>query len=123
MPKTHLQLIEEIDSRLLRAMIACDKSELYELIDPDFVLTNESGEVFSGIETLQINEPKILRIKTTQIEERVISFFNNVAVVNSFEKRTGTFRDLYFERQYRIMRVWKFQGKSWKIIAAAVVLV
>lgn len=122
MPKTHLQLIEHFESRLLKAMTSCHKAELYELIHPDFVFTNENGEVFLGIEKLEINEPKILHIKTTEIQERMISFFNNVAVINSFEKRTGTFRGLYFERQYRITRIWKFEPKGWKIIAATVVL-
>lgn len=120
--KTHTQVIEVVESRLLKAMTACDKTELYNLIHPDFVLTNENGEVFSGIEKLQINEPKLLRIKTTAILERSISFFNNVAVVNSFEKRTGDFRGMYFEREYRITRIWKFNGRNWLIIAASVVL-
>lgn len=121
--KTHTQVIEVVESRLLKAMTACDKTELHSLIHPDFVLTNENGEVFSGIEKLQINEPKLLRIKTTQILERNISFFNNVAIVNSFEKRTGDFRGMSFEREYRITRVWKFNGRNWMIIAASVVLI
>jgi len=123
MTKTHQQVIEMLEARLLKAMTDCNKTELQNLIHPDFVMTNENGEVFIGIEKLQINEPKILRIKTTEIQERSISFFNNVAIVNSFEKRTGTFRGLYFERPYRITRIWKFHGTSWQIIAATVVLI
>jgi ketosteroid isomerase-like protein len=122
MPKTHQELIEALEARLLSALIACDKAELQSLLHPNFVLTNENGEVFPGIEKLQINQPKILRILTTKIEERVISFFNNVAVVSSFETRTGTFHDMHFERQYRITRIWKFHGRNWKMIAATVVL-
>ena len=120
--KTHIEVIEVVESRLLKAMTQCDKVELHVLIHPDFVLTNENGEVFLGIEKLQINEPKLLRIKTTEIKERIISFFNSVAVVNSFEKRTGDFRGMYFEREYRITRIWKFNGQNWQIIAASVVL-
>jgi len=122
MTKTHEQIIEAVESRLLEAMTACDKVELHKLIHPDFVLTNETGELFTGIEKLEINEPKTLRIKTVEILERKISFFNNVAIVNTFEKRTGDFRGMYFEREYRITRIWKFYGKSWNIIAATVVL-
>lgn len=123
MPKTHLQVIEVFETRLLKAMTSCDKPELKLLLHPDFVWTNEAGEVFSGVEALQFNEPKIIRFKTIDILDRSISHFNNVAVVNSFERRTGEFRGLYFDRQYRITRVWKFNGKSWNIIAGSVVLI
>jgi ketosteroid isomerase-like protein len=122
MSKTHQEIIEAFESRLLTAMTSCNKPELQALIHRDFVFTDENGQVFQGIDKLEINEPKILHIKTTEIEERMISFFDNVAVVNSFEKRTGTFRDLYFERQYRITRIWKFHPKGWKLISATVVL-
>lgn len=122
MPKTHQEIIEALEHRLLTAMTACHKEELYELIHADFVMTDEHGQVFMGIEKLQINEPKILRIHTADIEERSISFFNNVAIVNSFETRTGTFHGLHFKRQYRITRIWKFHGKNWRLIGATVVL-
>lgn len=122
MSKTHKQVIEAVESRLLKAMTSCDKGELYKLIHPDFVFTNENGEVFNGIEKLQISEPKMLRIKTAEVQQRDISFFNNVAIVNSFEKRSGDFRGMSFERDYRVTRIWKFNGRGWCIIAASVVL-
>lgn len=122
MIKTHEEVIEAAETRLLNAMMACDQVTLYNVIHPDFVMTNETGEVFIGIEKLEINEPKLLRIKTVDIIERIICLFNNVAVVNSQEKRTGKFRDMHFEREYRITRIWKFDGRSWKIIAATIVL-
>jgi hypothetical protein len=121
MSKTHKQVIETAEARLLKAMTTCDKAELRHLIHEDFVLANENGEVTTGIDKLHISEPKN-RIKTTQIRERKISFFNNVAIVNSFEKRTGHFGDMSFDREYRITRIWKFNGKSWCIIGASVVL-
>lgn len=123
MSKTHTQVIETVEARLIKAMTACNKTELCHLIDRNIVLTNENGEVFMGIDQLQINEPKMLRIHTVEIKERSISFFNNVAIVNSFEHRTGDFRGLHFERDYRITRIWKFTGKSWCLIGASVVLI
>lgn len=120
MIKTHTQVIEAVESRLLKAMTTCDKTELHHLIHADFVLTNENGEVFMGIDKLQLSEPKMLRIKSTSVKERTISFFNNVAIVNSFEKRSGDFRGMQFERDYRITRIWKFGGRSWCLIGASV---
>lgn len=121
MSKSHKQVIETVETRLLKAMTNCDKGELYKLIHPDFVFTNESGEVFTGIEKLQISEPKTMRIRATEIRQRDISFFNNIAIVNSFEKRSGDFRGATFERDYRITRIWKFNGRGWSIIGASVV--
>ncbi|MFT3794231.1 nuclear transport factor 2 family protein [Flavobacterium sp.] len=119
MSKSHQQVIETVESRLLKAMTNCDKGELYKLIHPDFVFTDENGAIFSGIERLQISEPKTQRIKTTEIQQRNITFFNNVAIVNSFEKRTGDVKGKSFERQYRITRIWKFNGRGWCIIGAS----
>lgn len=122
MSKTHKQVLETAESRLLKAMIDCDKNELMKLIHHDFVLTNENGEVFSGIEKLPIDQFKMLRVRSSQIRDRTMTFFNNVAVVNSLEKRTGDYRGMPFERDYRITRVWKFNGRNWCIVAASVVL-
>lgn len=122
MPKTHLQIVETFEERLLHAMTAGDKPTLYELIHPDCVYTNENGEIFKGLTKFQINEPEMLRIKTIDIQERSISFFNNVAVVSTFENRTGEFRSMHFEREYRVTRIWKFHTKGWHLIAASVVL-
>lgn len=120
--KTHSEIIESVESRLLEAMTACNKKVLHQLLHPDIVLTNENGEVFIGIEQLQINEPKMLRIRTIKIKERTISFFNNVAVVNSFETRSGDFIGMAFEHDYRLTRIWKFSGRNWNLIAASVVM-
>lgn len=122
MIKTLEEVIETAESHLLNAVTTCDKVVLYRLIHPDVVMTNETGEVFIGIEKLPITEPKLLRIRTTEIMERSICLFNNVAVVSSYEKRTGTFHDMYFEREYRITRIWKYYGRNLKIIAATVAL-
>jgi len=122
MSKTHKQVIETVEARLFKAVTACDKSELQHLIHPDFVFTNEVGEVFMGLETLQVNEPKMLHFKTIELKERNISFYNNVAIVNSSEYRTGDFRGMSFERDYRITRIWKFNGKSWCVIGSSMVL-
>lgn len=122
MAKTHQDVIEAFESRLLDAVMTCNKSELHVLLHSNFVFTNENGEVFNGIDSLQINEPKVLRFTSSDVKERTITLFDNIAVVISFENRTGTFRGLYFERQYRITRIWKFRPKGWKLINATVVL-
>ncbi len=60
MPKTHQDVIEAFESRLLEAVMTCNKPELHILLHSNFVFTNENGEVFQGIDSLQINEPKVL---------------------------------------------------------------
>lgn len=122
MSKTHHQVIEGVERRLLSAMVSCDRAGLCDMLDPGLVLTNETGEVFIGFEQLQINEPKLLRIRTVEIKERKITIFNNVAIVNTYENRTGDFHGMLFEGEYAVTRIWKFNGRNWILIGANLLL-
>lgn len=123
MSKTHKQVLETAEARLLKAVINNDSKELLKLIHEDFVLNNEKGETISGFEKLQNDDSCKLRFKTAQIRTRSMNFFNNVAIVNSLEKRTGDLGGMPFDRDYRITRIWKFNGRSWCVVGASVVLV
>lgn len=123
MPRTHQQVVEAVESLLFDAMISANMEELYNLVHPDHVLVNENGQTFHGIKKLEINKPDILRIKSIEIVERTITLFNNVAIVTSDEKRTGDFWSMHFEREYRMTRTWKFDGRSWRLINTVAVLI
>lgn len=85
--------------------------------------TNENGETFIGIDNLQVNNPKILKIDTLDIIEREISLFNNIAIVNTLESRSGHYLGLQFHANYRLTRTWKFCGNRWLLIATSTVII
>ena len=122
MVKTEINVIENIESLLIDAMTTCNLEVLHKLLHQDVIMTSENGEVFIGVKKLHINEPSLLKIKTLEIKERSISFFNTVAVVNSYENRTGEYLGLYFEREFRVTRVWKNYNNNWKLIVASLVM-
>jgi len=122
MTKTTINLLEETDNRLLKAITDCDITQLHSYVHPSVVVTNENGEVFNGISNMPENDPGVFKIKTVEIEEKVISFFDNIAIINAVEKRTGEFFGLHFEGQYRLTRIWKLNGR-WKLIASTNVLI
>lgn len=96
MNKTHFEVVEDADVRLVDALISLDENQLRSLLHTEAVYTNPNGEVFIGFQNLPVNNPGIYRLKEIQIIERHISFFNNVAVVNAIEKERG--------------RSWKFHS-------------
>lgn len=75
-----------------------------------------------GIGNLQINNPDVLRIRKIEVREREIAIFNDVAVTNTFENRTGEYLGIDFETEFRMTRIWKFQNHGWMLIAANVVM-
>ena len=122
MNKTCLNQLEESDVFLLKAITNCDITSLHSYIHPDIVVTNENGEVFSGIANMPENNPGTFKINTVQTQEKLISFFDNIAIINSVEFRTGEFLELHFEGHYRLTRIWKLNGR-WKLIASTTVLI
>lgn len=123
MPKTHQEVILLAEMELLKALINNDKGLLSQVIHKDLVYTNENGQTFMGINNLQINDPNVLRICSLEVIDREINIFNNVAIVNTLEKRQGRFMEVEFNASYRLTRTWKFYGKRWLLIAASTVLI
>ena len=123
MAKTHQEVIADTENQLLNAVIEKDYETLALLIHPEVVYTNENGVLFVGFENLQINNENILSFQSIKLLERNISLFNNVAIVNSFERRKGKFRGLSFNSEYRITRTWKFCKTHWILIATCAVVV
>ncbi|RRJ88987.1 nuclear transport factor 2 family protein [Flavobacterium macacae] len=122
-PRTHQDVILQAEIELLKALTNNDKELLEKVIHEDIVYTNENGETFIGRNKLQINDMKVMNITFLEILEREINIFNNVAIVNTLEKRDGTFLGIAFKANYRVTRTWKFYGKRWLLIAASTVLI
>ena len=122
MSLTHTQIIDDAETRLIQALIANDVKSIRRLAHPEMVFTDESGQTYIGIEKIPYLNPSVLSLHGREIRSRNITFFTNIAVVNCVEKRTGAYLNILFEREFRINRVWKFNGRQWQLIAATLVL-
>lgn len=121
MNKTHEEVIEDFEARLLEAMTHSNPKSILDILHDNVILTNEAGEVFNGATRLPILNPDVLRICEVDILDREIALFTNVAIVNVLERRTGFYRGIPFAGLYRVTRTWKFSGRQWMLIAANVI--
>ena len=122
MAKTHHEVIEATDDKLLTLITKADLTTLRSIVHENVIYTNENGEIFKGFDKLQINDINVLCFKTNDVIERSITIFNNVAIVNSFKKRTGKYLGLSFNSEYRVTRTWKFISNRWILIATSAVV-
>lgn len=118
MALSHYDVIIRSETRLIAALIDGDNESVLKLCHRDIVFTNEVGKSIWGAHNLQVLRPEILKYNTINILDRDVHFFDTVAIVNSKEKRSGTYLSLPFSSEYHLIRVWKFSGK-WQLIAAA----
>lgn len=116
--KTHLEVLKETEDHFLKALIACDQKLLKYYMHPSFMYGSDSGKIYNGMENIPILKPEVLCIDTIKIIDRNVTVYNDVAVVLTFEHRTGSYMDIAYDNKYRHTRIWKFTGKRWKIISA-----
>lgn len=96
MAKTHHEVIEATDDKLLTLITKADLTTLRSIVHENVIYTNENGEIFKGFDKLQINDINVLCFKTIDVIERSITIFNNVAIVNSFKKKNRKIFGAFF---------------------------
>jgi hypothetical protein len=119
-PKTHDDIILELENRLRRALIGPSVDELRLLFDTDIVYCNEFGRTFRGIENVPANRGSY-RLLSIEVLAREITFFNSVVVSSTLEIRNGHSDGFDFITKTNLTRVWKFDGRRWKLICATAV--
>lgn len=119
---THTQIVEDAENRLLEALISNNRNELAKILHPEIVFTDESGQSYAGFGNIPHLNCEILEIESSEISNRSIVFFTNIAVVNCIERRRGKYRGIQYERELRITRSWKFSGRQWQLISTSLVL-
>lgn len=116
MPLSHLDLVRKAESKLFDALTRNDCTTVRKICHPLIVYTNEIGYTTYGIDKMPFLCAGILRIETVEFIERHLSLFDSVVIVNSTEKRAGTYMGLPNASYCRYTRVWKFCG-GWKLIS------
>lgn len=121
MPKTHISLVKEAEQRLLCAFIAGDAKAIKKLVSPEITAVSAYGEFYVGAENIPMSHVGVMRVCSIKVIEQHFAEYTSVVIVNTLEERKGTYREIDFGSRMRSTRVWRFDGKAWKIIHGHIV--
>lgn len=115
---TPLEQIQEMEKRLLKAMLASDVHELDGLISDQAIVSGADGRLSTKTDDIAAHRDGSLRILVMSDQETTIRIFSEVAVVFALMDLQGTFLQQSFAGRFRYTRVWHNQDGKWQIVAA-----
>ncbi|MBC7919755.1 MAG: nuclear transport factor 2 family protein [Ferruginibacter sp.] len=113
-----LEQLQQVEQRLLKAMLNSDIGELDALLSDELLVTGPDGQLVGKADDLAAHRAGTIRIKTMVPRETTFKFLPEVAIVFVLMDMQGFFQAQPFAGRYRYTRVWRNQNGSWQIIAA-----
>lgn len=117
MPKSHEDVVLLVDQRFIDALQSYDLALLQELVEYNFVYTNENGKSYYNIMELPIVDSP-LRFNAIEVLERKLTIFLTVAIVTTLERRIIEYDGIEDDTIQRLNRIWKFNGTNWRLLSA-----
>lgn len=114
------QELELLEKKLKEAIVQNDLKTLQKITHPDFIYTDEFGTKYKFLADLQLHGPHAVVLESISVIKREVNFFDNVAVINCHELRTGTLHGEPFQATYFVSRVWKM-NKRWCLLSVILV--
>ena len=114
------QKLGQLEKKLHKALVENDLASLEKHIHENFVYSDEFGSTFTSFSSVQQKRDGILRLDAIVVLEQNLSYFENVAVVNQQEIRSGTLHGEPFETKYFASRIWKKNAK-WHLLSVTLV--
>ncbi|UMY64934.1 MULTISPECIES: nuclear transport factor 2 family protein [unclassified Flavobacterium] len=121
MPKTHVHLVKEAEERLLCAFIAGDADAIRNMVAPNITVVSAYGEFFLGVDNIPMSHVGVMRVHTIKVLQQHVTDYTSVVIVNTLEERKGVYRDIEFGSRMRTTRVWRFDGRAWRIVHGHIV--
>ncbi len=118
MNNSNLDVVIELEERLLRAMGTSDVLVPDELMADDLLFTNHLGLVVTKQEDLAVHRSGLLKLDLLDASDRSLRQLGHVAIVAVRVRLAGRHADNHFEGTFRYTRVWALQGDRWRIVAA-----
>ena len=115
---SQLEQIEQVEERLLQAMLAGDIGELDALLSDDLLAVGPDGQLLSKSDDLASHEAGIVQLTAMTPQHKTIKLLPGVAIVFVLMELKGVYQDQPFTGQYRYTRVWNDQCGNWQIVAA-----
>lgn len=109
------QLLDQLEILLQEAVVKNDFRKIEKIIHQDFTYTDELGTTYNCLSDLQ-SKREVPKLESLEILNRDVTFFDNVAVVNTHELRKGTLAGKPFEANYFASRIWK-KKSGWCLLS------
>lgn len=115
---TQLEQIQNVENRLLTAMISDDLPELNALLADDLLVTGPDGLLVGKAEDIEAHRNGEIRITSMKALETDYRFLQGVTIVFVLMEIAGSFQGQTFQGRYRYTRVWHDRNGNWQIVAA-----
>ncbi len=119
---TQLEQIQNVENRLLTAMISDDLPELNALLANDLLVTGPDGLLVGKEEDIEAHRNGEIRITSMKALETDYRFLQGVTIVFVLMEIAGSFQGQTFQGRYRYTRVWHDRNGNWQIVAAHISL-
>ncbi|WP_157956157.1 nuclear transport factor 2 family protein [Flavobacterium kingsejongi] len=118
MAKTHKEIIQECERRLIESIVTKDLNSFHKLVHPEAVYTDEAGRIFTSANRADRMVSSLIEFEIMDVLEEHISNFNTVAIVNVLNHIEGKYLGMHFKGSYFYTRTWLFIDRKWQVIAA-----
>lgn len=117
---TQLEQIQQVERRLLAAMLNSDVTELNRLLSDELLATGPTGELFNKADDLAAHRDGVIRIESMVARETTIKLLPNAAIVFALMDMRGFFQSQPVAGRYRYTRLCTNQKEKdrWQIITA-----
>ncbi len=116
---TQLEQIQQVERRLLAAMLNSDVAELNILLSDELLVTGPTGELVGKADDLAAHRSGQIHIEYMVAQQTTIKLLSDAAIVFVLMDMRGLFQSQPpFAGRYRYTRVWTNQKDGWQIIAA-----
>lgn len=101
-----------IEERLRQAMLTSHVAELDELIAPELIFTNYSGQLVTKQQDLAIHQSGILKFSALTPSEQQIQCHDGYAIVSVRMDILGHYDGQAIEQAYRFTRIWGVSSRG-----------
>jgi|SRR5579862_1348189 len=126
LPSTHLAAQEGSDSakirdleiRLTDAYKQRHFDLLASLLDEDFVITFENGNVYGKTGYISFSGTSTIRVDVAEMSDLKIRMHGNTSVVTGWYHEVGVDKDGAYDYRDRFTDVWMKSGGKWLLVAS-----
>ena len=98
--KTHKEIIQECERRLITSIVPKDLNSFHKLVHPEAVYTDEAGRIFTSANRADRMVSNLIEFEIMDVLEEHIASFNNVLIVSVLNHIEGKYLGMHFKSLY-----------------------
>jgi ketosteroid isomerase-like protein len=91
---------------------------LASLLDEDFVITFENGNVYGKTGYISFSATSTIKVAVAEMSEMKVRMHGNIAIVTGLYHERGKDKDGAYDYRDRFTDVWMNAGGKWRLIAS-----